>query len=102
MSRTERRRNTVLEREPRVQEPRMYRVVLLNDDYTPMDYVVNVLEQYFLKTHAEAVEVMLHIHERGKGLGGIYPYDMAETKVALVTADAQQHQHPLRCIMEKE
>lgn len=102
MSRTERRRNTVLEREPRVQEPRMYRVVLLNDDYTPMDYVVHVLEQYFLKTHAEAVEVMLHIHEQGRGLGGTYPYDMAETKVALVTADAQQHQHPLRCIMEKE
>jgi ATP-dependent Clp protease adaptor protein ClpS len=80
----------------------MYRVVLLNDDYTPMDYVVHVLEQYFLKTHAEAEEVMLHIHERGKGLGGTYPHDMAETKVALVTADAQQHQHPLRCIMEKE
>ncbi|OFC35317.1 ATP-dependent Clp protease adapter ClpS, partial [Acidithiobacillus caldus] len=72
------------------------------DDFTPMDYVVQVLQQYFHKTHEEAVQIMLEVHHSGRGICGVYPYDMAETKVALVTADARQHQHPLRCTMEKE
>ncbi len=80
----------------------MYRVVLLNDDFTPMDYVVRVLQEYFHKNHPEAVSIMMQIHQTGKGVCGIYPFDLAETKVALVTADARQNQHPLQCTMEKE
>jgi len=95
-------RQPLLEREPRLKEPSRYRVLLLNDDFTPMDYVVQVLQQYFHKTHEEAVQIMLEVHHKGRGICGVYPYDMAETKVALVTADARQHQHPLRCTMEKE
>ncbi|AEM47129.1 ATP-dependent Clp protease adapter protein clpS [Acidithiobacillus ferrivorans SS3] len=102
MGKTQHRRSTILEREPQVQEPRMYRVLLVNDDFTPMDYVVHILKTYFHKPHDEAVAVMMAVHQQGKGLCGIFPYDLAETKVALVTADARQRQHPLRCIMEKE
>ena len=102
MSKTQHRRSTILERDPKTEEPKMYKVLLMNDDFTPMDYVVHVLEAYFHKPHEEAVAVMMSVHHQGKGLCGIFPYDLAETKVALVTADARQHQHPLRCIMEKE
>ena len=92
----------VLERRTQVREPHLYRVCLLNDDFTPMDYVVRILEEYFYKSHAEAVQIMMEVHHQGKGVCGVYPFDLAETKVTLVTSDARQHQHPLRCTMEKE
>ncbi|MCE5394014.1 MAG: ATP-dependent Clp protease adapter ClpS [Acidithiobacillus sp.] len=92
----------VLERQNQLREPHLYRVCLLNDDFTPMDYVVHILERYFHKDHQEATRIMLTVHQEGKGVCGIYPFDLAETKVAMVTADARQHQHPLRCTMEKE
>jgi len=92
----------VLERQTQIREPRLYRVCLLNDDFTPMDYVVRILEEYFHKSHEEAFQIMMEVHNHGKGICGVYPFDLAETKVTLVTADARQHQHPLRCTMEKE
>ncbi len=92
----------VLERQNQLREPHLYRVCLLNDDFTPMDYVVQVLEHYFHKDHQEATRIMLTVHQEGKGVCGVYPFDLAETKVTMVTADARQHQHPLRCTMEKE
>lgn len=84
-----------------VELPPMYRVVLLNDDYTPMDFVVEILKIFFGMNHDRATQVMLHVHTRGKGVCGIYTYEIAETKVAQVTTYARQHQHPLLCTMEE-
>lgn len=86
----------------RVKKPPLYRVVFHNDDYTTRDFVVMVLENYFHKSRAEATSVMLHIHTRGKGIAGIYPYDIAATKIAQVEQLAQQNQMPLRLTMEPE
>lgn len=80
----------------------MYKVVLLNDDYTPMDFVVYILEEYFQKSRVEANRIMLHVHQRGQGICGVYPYDIAESKVAQVSEAARRNEHPLQCIMEKE
>ncbi len=82
-------------------EPSMYKVVLHNDDYTPMEFVVMVLEKFFSKKHEEATEIMLHVHNKGYGICGIYPYEIAETKVALVSETARDNQYPLKCTMEK-
>ncbi len=87
---------------PKTKRPSRYRVLLLNDDYTPMEFVVEILERIFNKTHQEAVQIMLHVHQNGVGLCGVYTYEVAETKVAQVLDHAKQNQHPLQCTMEKE
>ena len=83
-------------------KPSMYKVLLLNDDYTPMDFVIQVLETFFNKNREEATRIMLHVHRKGVGLCGVYTYEVAETKVSQVMAAARQAQHPLQCTMEKE
>ncbi len=87
---------------PKTKKPSMYKVLLLNDDYTPMDFVVFVLQHFFNKPVAEATRIMLNVHRKGVGVCGVYTYEVAETKVAQVTNFARQHEHPLRCTMEKE
>lgn len=91
----------VEEARPRVRKPPLYRVVLLNDDYTPMDFVVEVLESIFGMQRMRATQVMLEIHMKGKGVCGVYNFEIAETKVAQVMGIAKQHQHPLLCTMEE-
>lgn len=83
-------------------KPSMYRVLILNDDYTPMEFVVTVLRRYFNKTPDEATNIMLHVHNHGVGECGVYTYEVAETKVTQVMDFARKHQHPLQCIMEKK
>ena len=85
-----------------VRHPNMYRVLLLNDDYTPMEFVVSVLKKYFNKGPEEATRIMLHVHQHGVGECGIFTYEIAETKVTQVMDHARKHQHPLQCIMEKK
>ena len=91
----------VKEAEPKLKRPPMYRVVLINDDYTPMEFVVEVLETVFGMERNKATRVMLEVHTRGKGICGVFSYEIAETKVAQVTSIAQQQQHPLLCTMEE-
>lgn len=92
----------VTETKPKVQKPSMYRVLLLNDDYTPMEFVVYVLERFFNKSREDATRVMLTVHQNGVGVCGVYTYEVAETKVAQVIETARRHQHPLQCTMEKD
>jgi len=92
----------VQESKPKLKRPRLYKVLLLNDDYTPMEFVVVVLEQFFAKSRELAVQIMLHVHQKGIGICGIYPREIAETKVQQVMNFAQEHQHPLQCTMEPE
>jgi ATP-dependent Clp protease adaptor protein ClpS len=92
----------VTKTEPKTKRPSLYKVLLLNDDYTPMDFVVYVLERFFNKGHDEANRIMMHVHQKGVGVCGVYTYEVAETKVAQVTNFSRQHQHPLQCTMEKE
>jgi ATP-dependent Clp protease adaptor protein ClpS len=87
---------------PKTKKPSLYRVLLLNDDYTPMEFVVHVLERFFNKAREEAVTIMLHVHRQGVGICGVYTFEVAETKVAQVIELARKHQHPLQCTMEKE
>lgn len=87
---------------PQTKRPNLYRVLLLNDDYTPMEFVVYVLERFFQKTREEATTIMLHVHQNGVGLCGVFTYEVAETKVAQVLDLARRHEHPLQCTMEKE
>ncbi len=87
---------------PRVKRPNMYRVLLLNDDYTPMEFVVHVLERFFNKGREAATQIMLHVHHHGIGECGVYTYEIAETKVTQVMDFARKHQHPLQCVMEKK
>jgi ATP-dependent Clp protease adaptor protein ClpS len=91
----------VEEAQPRVKRPPLYQVVLLNDDFTPMEFVVDVLEHIFGMDRTSATRVMLEVHTRGKGVCGVYTYEIAETKVAQVTTYARQQQHPLLCTMEE-
>jgi len=86
----------------KVQRPSQYRVLLLNDDYTPMEFVILVLESFFKKSRDEATKIMLHVHNHGVGECGIYTYEVAETKVTQVMEFARQNQHPLQCVMEKK
>ncbi|MGH7905752.1 MAG: ATP-dependent Clp protease adapter ClpS [Candidatus Binataceae bacterium] len=88
--------------ETKVKRPARYKVILLNDDYTPMEFVVDVLKTVFHKPHAEATRIMLHVHQNGMGVAGVYPYEIAETRVKAVNELARQHQYPLKCVMEKE
>jgi len=87
---------------PKTKKPSLYKVLLLNDDYTPMEFVVHVLERFFSKGRDEATVIMLHVHQHGVGICGLYTYEVAETKVTQVMDFAQQHQHPLQCTMERE
>lgn len=87
---------------PKTKKPSLYRVLLLNDDFTPMEFVVHVLERFFSKTQEEATQIMLHVHHNGVGECGVYTYEVAETKVTQVMDFAQKHQHPLQCVMEKK
>jgi ATP-dependent Clp protease adaptor protein ClpS len=87
---------------PKLQPPSMWKVILHNDDYTTQEFVVWVLESIFRKPEAEAVRIMLDVHQRGKGVAGIYPFDIADTKVAQVKAVAEQHEFPLLCSLEPE
>ncbi len=83
-------------------KPSMYKVILLNDDYTPMEFVVAVLERFFRKNREEATRIMLHVHQRGVGVCGVFPYDVAETKVTQVVDFARRSEHPLQCTLEKD
>ncbi len=85
----------------RVRKPSMYKVVMLNDDYTPMEFVVMILERFFNKSHEEANNIMLHVHQKGVGVCGVFTYEVAETKVTQVMDLAREHQHPLQCTLEK-
>nr|WP_026399343.1 ATP-dependent Clp protease adapter ClpS [Acetobacter nitrogenifigens] len=87
---------------PRTQKPAMYKVLMLNDDYTPMEFVVHVLERFFQKTRDEATSIMLQVHKRGVGVCGVFTYEVAESKVTQVMDLARQNQHPLQCTIEKE
>lgn len=87
---------------PKTQRPSLYKVLILNDDYTPMEFVVHVLERFFNKGRDEATRIMLHVHHKGVGICGVYTYEVAETKVTQVMDFSRQHQHPLQCTMEKE
>ena len=92
----------VVESKPKTKKPSMYKVLMLNDDYTPMEFVVHVLERFFGKAREEATQIMLHVHRRGVGVCGVFTYEVAETKVTQVVDYARQHQHPLQCTLEKE
>ncbi len=85
----------------RLEPPKMYKVVLLNDDYTPMEFVINVLQRFFSLDTEQATRIMLKVHNEGRGVCGVFPRDIAATKVEQVLAFARQHQHPLACIMEE-
>lgn len=87
---------------PKTKKPSMYRVLMLNDDYTPMEFVVHVLERFFGKNHEDAVQIMLNVHQRGVGVCGVFTYEIAETKVNQVMELARRHQHPLQCTIEKD
>ena len=87
--------------QPKVKPPPLYRVVLINDDFTPMEFVVDILESIFAMERTRATQVMLEVHTRGKGICGVFSHEIAETKVAQVMSIADQHQHPLLCTMEE-
>ncbi len=91
----------VEEAKPRLKRPPMYKVVMLNDDYTPMEFVVMVLQTFFRKPREQAVQIMLEVHTRGKAVAGVFTAEIAETKVAQVNEFARKHQHPLLCTMER-
>ena len=87
---------------PKTKRPNLYRVLLMNDDYTPMEFVVDVLQHIFQKNREEATQVMLHVHQKGVGICGVYTYEIAETKVTQTVDYARKNQHPLQCTLEKE
>ncbi|WKZ13903.1 MAG: ATP-dependent Clp protease adapter ClpS [Gammaproteobacteria bacterium] len=91
----------VEEAKPRLKKPPLFRVILINDDYTPMEFVVEVLELIFAMDRPKATRIMLEVHTKGKGVCGVFTYEIAETKVAQVTSYSQQHQHPLLCTLEE-
>ena len=87
---------------PKTKKPAMYKVLMLNDDYTPMEFVVHVLQKFFNKNGDDATRIMLHVHQHGVGECGVFTYEVAETKVTQVMDFARKHQHPLQCVMEKK
>jgi ATP-dependent Clp protease adaptor protein ClpS len=93
---------TVTRTRPKTKRPNLYRVLLLNDDYTPMEFVILVLQDVFNKPREDAVQIMMHVHQKGVGECGVYPYEVAETKVTRVMDIARKNQHPLQCVMEKQ
>ena len=92
----------VTEQKPKTKKPSLYKVLMLNDDYTPMEFVIEVLEKYFNKRREEATQIMLHVHQKGIGMCGIYTYEIAETKAVQVTNYARKYEHPLQLQLEKE
>jgi ATP-dependent Clp protease adaptor protein ClpS len=92
----------IVKAKPKTKKPSMYKVLMLNDDYTPMEFVVHILERFFAKSRQEAYRIMMHVHRRGVGICGVYTYEVAETKVTQVMDFARQHQHPLQCTLEKD
>ena len=90
------------EAKPKLKKPPMYKVILLNDDYTPMEFVVHILEVFFAINRENATHIMLNVHTKGKGVCGVYTRDIAETKVAQVNDYSRQNQHPLLCTMEAD
>lgn len=100
--REERQTGLLLKPRPKTKKPAMYKVLVLNDDYTPMEFVVHILERFFNKNRQEATDIMLHVHRRGVGVCGIYTYEVAETKVQQVMDFARSNEQPLQCTMEKE
>lgn len=92
----------LLKPKPKTKKPSMYKVLLLNDDYTPMEFVVHILENFFNKNRQESNDIMLHVHRRGVGMCGVYTYEVAETKVTQVMDYARANEQPLQCTMEKE
>ena len=99
---TEYQRGLVVEEvKPRLKKPPLYKVVLLNDDYTPMEFVVEVLQLFFRMDRPKATQIMLHVHTRGKGVCGVFTYEIAETKAAQVNDYSREHQHPLLCTLEE-
>ena len=94
--------SVVTDVKPKTKRPPLYKVLLLNDDYTPMEFVVHVLERFFGLNHAQSVEIMLTVHKKGLAVVGVFSHEIAETKVAQVMDYARRHQHPLQCTMEKE
>ena len=93
---------TITKSKPKTKRPSLYRVLLLNDDYTPMEFVVLVLQDVFNRSREDAMRIMLHVHNHGVGECGIYPFEVAETKVTRVMETARKNQHPLQCVMEKQ
>ena len=93
---------TVLETKPKIKRPSLYKVIMLNDDFTPMEFVIHVLQLYFRKSQDEATQIMLHVHQRGVGVCGLYTYEVAETKASQVMDLARKNQHPLQLQLEKE
>ena len=91
-----------LDTRPKTKRPPLYKVMILNDDYTPMEFVIMVLERFFGLTHQESFELMLTVHKKGLAIVGVYSREIAETKVTQVSEMAQRHEHPLQCSMEKE
>lgn len=87
---------------PETKHPSMYKVILLNDDYTPMDFVIHILKKFFHMQEQEAATIMMQVHEQGYGIAGVFPFEIAETKVYMVNEYSQQRQYPLKCTMEKE
>ncbi|MGH8291922.1 MAG: ATP-dependent Clp protease adapter ClpS [Gammaproteobacteria bacterium] len=99
---TEYQRGLVVEEvKPRLKKPPLYKVVLLNDDYTPMEFVVEVLQAFFRMDRSRATQIMLHVHTRGKGVCGVFTHEIAETKAAQVNDYSREHQHPLLCTLEE-
>ena len=91
----------LLEKKEKTEKPPLYRVLMLNDDYTPMEFVVLVLQRFFGHNNEAAQQIMLHVHQRGVGICGVFTYEVAETKVTQVMDFARQNQHPLQCTLEK-
>jgi ATP-dependent Clp protease adaptor protein ClpS len=96
------RTGVVIKTRPKVKKPSMYKVLMLNDDYTPMEFVVHVLQRFFSKSTEEATRIMLHVHQKGVGVCGVFTFEVAETKVAQTMDLARKNQHPLQCTLEKE
>src|SRR5262245_65920385 len=102
IGRDDRQTGVVVKSKPKTKKPSMYKVLLLNDDYTPMEFVVHVLERFFNKSREEATRIMLHVHRRGVGVCGVYTYEVAETKVTQVIDFERSHEHPIQYTLEKE
>ena len=94
--------SVVLEEKPKLKKPPLYKVIMLNDDYTPMEFVIEMLQTYFSKSQEQATEIMLHIHQKGIGICGLYTYEIAESKATQVLDNARKNQHPLQIKLEKE
>ena len=95
-------RELLVKTRPKTKRPPLYKVLLINDDYTPMEFVVMILERFFGLTHSQAFDIMITVHKKGLAVVGVFSYEVAETKVAQVMDCARKHQHPLQCTMEKE